>query len=254
MAAFVAATFCVGAKETSLHLGLSAGAGAGDFREMGFSPLVFGGPDISAGAQALLDIGRFRVEDATLAAAGIYGHLRSTADGNTAYSVFLRNALNVEYLFFDGSEGRLRLFAGGGIGDCLTGKIVPSFENGSYGVSNFASLNAVFDMEYDLTGRWMLFGGLDLPLATLITRPPYSFIDNFSARKGLLDSLFSSYETSFGMLDGANVSLGAAYGMRNGNRIALSYVWNYATSWNSGVWRVDDGLHILQLTLTFKIF
>ena len=78
-------------------------------------------------------------------------------------------------------------------------------------------------------------------------------MDNYTSDLDLMNTIFSSYETSFMGFPGVSTDVGLRLNLLNGNKIGFSYRWDYLTTRNNDHYRFDNAFHTLSIDFMFKL-
>ena len=189
--------------------------------------------------------------------ARMFGNMMLSLDG---YSIDIDSRSEFLYRIHDSKRNRFHLWAGGGIQTYYNVKEIPSMMNASMGASVFENLCAEGMAQYDFAfirgGSHNLltaYGKLSLPVAGLIIRPGYAYIDNYTGDINTANTVLGEYETFGKLFPGVSTDIGLYLNLLNGNRIGLNYRWDYLTTSNQGAYRFDNALHSINLNLMFNI-
>ena len=132
--------------------------------------------------------------------------------------------------------------------------------NASTGVTAFFNLCAEGMLSYDFAfihgGSHNLlsaYGKLTLPMAGLVIRPGYAYMDNYSSDINTDNTFLEDYEAFGKTFPGIGTDMGLYLNLLNGNRIGLSYRWDYLTTGKKGIYRFDNALHSINLNFMFNI-
>ena len=150
---------------------------------------------------------------------------------------------------------------GTGITNFLDVTVNPDYDNATAGVSEFAGAEVALRFELDpdalCSARWLAMQTLHaevgiMPVAAVL-RPGYAYIDNYTSSQPVSSALFNEFTWSVRPFAGIYTSIGTDIFTEAGGKIAVSYVWNYHTTGNSGAWRFDHSYHLIAIDLYFNI-
>jgi hypothetical protein len=94
---------------------------------------------------------------------------------------------------------------------------------------------------------------LSLPLAGLVTRPGYAYIDNYNSDINTANTILQDYEVFGKWFPGATTDIGLYFNLLNGNRIGLNYRWEYLTTRHKGFYRYDNAIHSININFMFNL-
>ncbi len=236
-----------------IWLNMGVGLDVADCYDNGTAPFRYlgVGADLNLGATVEWRSCHVQVESR------LFGNMLTSFDG---YALDLDSRAEFLYRFHDSKRNRFHLWAGGGIQTFYDIKENASMMNAAMGASIYENLcaegMAQYDFAYIKGGSHNLltaYGKLSLPLAGLVSRPGYAYMDNYTGDINLANTVLSDYET-FGMFfPGVSTDIGLYLNLLNGNRIGFNYRWDYLTTRNTGAYRFDNALHTFNLNLMFNI-
>lgn len=164
------------------------------------------------------------------------------------------------YRFLDGKRNRFHLWAGGSLQSYCDIKQIPAMMNASVGVSFFENLNAIGMVQYDFAfirdgahNLLTLYGKLSLPVAGLVMRPGYAYMDNYTSDINEANTVLQDYETFGKWFPGFGTDIGLYLNLLNGNRIGLNYRWDYLSTGHKGTYRFDNANHSFNINFMFNI-
>lgn len=245
-----------------LYMRSGWGIGYAHMRDMGVSPLSYGGPAISP------TIG-FRCEGrpwhwgADIQLVGSYledpvhpKHNFSTIEG------IARLSMHMQRLVYSQNLGKqtLRLFVGATADEWFEIHHDPQFRNSSTGISNFIMPTVTFGADmvfgaapYRPDGRMMLKGNMAIAPVALVMRPGYAYIGNYTSSHTPYDATLDNYMWHLTGIPHLQTSTGVTFPLANGNRIGLTYQWTLTTTHNKGSHRFDSATHLARLTFDFML-
>jgi len=178
----------------------------------------------------------------------------------SGYNIDVQERVEFLYRIHDNQRNRLHLWVGGGLEEDAFFRIIPALGNASTSTAVFLNLNAEGMVQYDFAfikngthNLLSVYGKLTLPLGSIIERPPYAFMDNYTSDINLMNTILNSYEMSSMLFPGVSTDIGLRFNLPNGNKIGLSYRWDYLTTRNHGHYRFDNAFHTLSLDFMFKL-
>ena len=235
-----------------IWLNLSAGGNIADCYDNGTIPFSYMGVGGNLGLGITVEWRRCHIQNETR----VFANMLET--GGTSFDI--DNKTDFLYRFYDSKRNRLHLWVGGGLQTYYDIKEIPSMMNAATGVSAFENLCAEGMLSYDFAfirggGHNLLtaYGKLTLPLAGLVIRPGYAYMDNYSSDINVANTVLQEYVTYGKLLPGLSTDIGLFFNLLNGNRIGLSYRWDYLTTGKQDVYRFDNALHSLNLNFLFNI-
>ena len=236
-----------------IWLNMGVGLNVADCYDNGTIPFSYLGVGANLKLGATIEWRRCHVQ----AEARLLGNMLTSFDG---FSYNIDSRAEFLYRFHDSKRNRFHLWAGGGIQTFYDIKEISSMMNAAMGASVFENLCAEGMAQYDFAfikgGSHNLltaYGKLSLPIAGLVIRPGYAYMDNYTSDINTANTLLSDYET-FGMLfPGVSTDIGLYFNLLNGNRIGFSYRWDYLTTRHTGAYRFDNALHSFNLNLMFNL-
>lgn len=247
------ATAAFGQKsKVPVWLNLSAGGNIADCYDNGTYPYKYLGVGGNLGLGATVEWRRCHVQyDFRL-----FGNMLE----NGGYSIDLDSKAEFLYRFYDGKRNRLHLWTGGGLQTYYDIKEIPAMMNAATGVSAFENLCAKGMISYDFAfirdGSHNLltaYGKLTLPVAGIVMRPGYAYMDNYTSHINLANTILQDYEVFGKFFPGVGTDIGLTFNLLNGNRIGLSYRWDYLSTGHKGAYRFDNALHSLNINFMFNV-
>ena len=164
------------------------------------------------------------------------------------------------YRFYDNKQNRLHLWAGGAYQGFYDIKSVSSLMNAALAVSAFYNLHAEGMLSYDFAyyrgGTHNLltaYGKLSLPVAGVVMRPGYAYLDNYNSDIDITNTLLENYEAFGKWFPGVSTDIGLYFNLLNGNRVGFSYRWDYLTTRHKGIYRYDNAIHSFNINFKFNI-
>ena len=178
----------------------------------------------------------------------------------SSYAITLDNRTEFLYRFHDSKRNRLHLWAGCGIQTFCNLKEIPALLNAARGTSIFENLCAEGMLQYDFAfirggshNLFSIYGKLNLPIAGLVIRPGYAYMDNYTGNINEANTLFQDYETFVKWFPGLGTDIGWYFNLLNGNRIGLNYRWDYLSTGHKGASRFDNAFHSININFMFNI-
>ena len=236
-----------------IWLNMGVGLNVADCYDNGTIPFRYLGVGANLKLGATIEWRRCHVQ----AEARLFGNMLTSFDG---FSYNIDSRTEFLYRFHDSKRNRFHLWAGGGIQTFYDIKEISSMMNAAMGASVFENICAEGMAQYDFAfikgGSHNLltaYGKLSLPVAGLVVRPGYAYMDNYTSDINTANTLLSDYETFGMLLPGVSTDIGLYFNLLNGNRIGFSYRWDYLTTRHTGAYRFDNALHSFNLNLMFNI-
>ena len=243
-------------RKTKASVWLNAGAGYcfADAYDKGIAPMSMFGAGFGAQAGVTVEWRRCHIQEESRV---LFGLLLDPVSG---YDVDAARRVEFLYRFYDGKRNRLHLWAGGGLQSDSFFRIIPSLGNASTSSAFFGNLNAEGMIQYDFAfikggghNLLTLYGKLDLPLGGYVVRPPFAFMDNYTADINLVNTILSSYELHGMLFPGVGTDVGLRLNLLNGNKIGFVYRWDYLTTRKVGCYRFDNAFHTFLIDFMFKL-
>ena len=235
-----------------IWLNLTAGGNIADCYDNGTIPFRYLGLGGNLGLGVAIEWQRYHFQNETRV---FYNLLKISG-----YSVNVDNNTEFLYRFHDGQRNRLHLWAGGALQNNFDIKEIPAMMNASTGFTGFVNLCVEGMLSYDFAfvrgGSHNLltaYGKLTLPMAGLVIRPGYAYIDNYTGDINPDNAFLEDYEAFGKIFLGIGTDMGLYLNLLNGNRIGLSYRWDYLTTGKTGTYRFDNALHSINLNFMFNI-
>ena len=176
------------------------------------------------------------------------------------YAVDIDSRTEFLYRCYDNKRNRFHLWTGGAMQTFYDIKSISALMNASTGVSIFFNICAEGMMQYDFAfirgGSHNLlsaYGKLSLPIAGLVTRPGYAYIDNYTSDIDMVNTILEDYESFGKWFPGVRTDLGLYFNLLNGNRIGFSYRWDYLTTRRKGTYRYDNAIHSFNINFMFNL-
>lgn len=240
--------------EVPIWLNMGIGLNVADCYDKGTAPFRYLGVGANLNLGATVEWHRCHVQaDARM----FYNMLMSFS----GYSLDIDGRIEFLYCLHDSKHNRFHLWAGGGIQTFYDIKENASMMNASLGASVFENLCAEGMAQYDFAfikdsshNLLTAYGKLLLPLAGLVVRPGYAYMDNYTSDINVINTVLSDYETFGKLFPGVSTDIGLYLNLLNGNRIGFNYRWDYLTTRHKGTYRFDNALHSFNLNLMFKIY
>ena len=236
-----------------IWLNMGMGLNVADCYDNGTIPFNYLGVGANLNLGATIEWRRCHVQ----AEARLFGNMFTSFDG---YSFDIDSRSEFLYRFHDSKRNRLHLWAGGGIQSYFDMKEIPALMNAAMGVSVFENLCAEGMLQYDfafirdgLHNLLTAYGKLSLPIAGLVIRPGYAYLDNYTGDINQANTIFQDYQTFGKLFPGLGTDIGLYLNLLNGNRIGFNYRWDYLTTRHKGAYRFDNALHSFNLNLMFNI-
>lgn len=235
-----------------IWLNLSVGGNIADCYDNGTIPFRYLGFGGNIGGGVTVEWQRFHVQNETR----VFGSMLKVSGS----AIDIDNKTDFLYRFYDSKHNRLHLWAGGAFQTYIDIKEIPSMMNASTGVTAFFNLCAEGMLSYDFAfirgGSHNLlsaYGKLTLPMAGLVIRPGYAYMDNYTSDINTDNAFLEDYEAFGKIFPGIGTDMGLYLNLLNGNRIGLSYRWDYLTTGKKGIYRFDNALHSINLNFMFNI-
>jgi lysophospholipase L1-like esterase len=164
------------------------------------------------------------------------------------------------YRIHDSKRNRLHVWAGCDIQSFFDIKEIPALMNAAMGASIFENICAEGMLQYDFAfikgGAHNLFtlcGKLNLPIAGLVMRPGYAYVDNYNSDINESNTIFQDYEMFGKWFPGVGTDIGLYFNLLNGNRIGFNYRWDYLSTGHKGTYRYDNAFHSFNVNLLFNV-
>ena len=235
-----------------IWLDLSAGGNIVHCFDNGTIPYPYRGLGLNFAGGVTIEWARYHVQKESRVAIDMLGN------GGTSYGIEGRSEFL--YRFHDGKRNRLHLWAGPALQSYLDLKEISAMMNASLGLSGFMNLCAEGMLSYDFAyphgGTYnllTLYGKLSLPVAGLVMRPGYAYMDNYTNDINVNNTMLSDYVLFGKWLPGVGTDVGLYLNLMNGNRIGLSYRWDYLSTGHKGAYRFDNALHSFNLNFKFNL-
>ena len=225
------------------------GVGIGSYRDLGASPLIYRGYELSPSLSVGIHTPAWQFRPSISLLGGYYGYTLRIPSLH-AWGGHL--SLGFEALRSLSSSGPWHLWAGLKAESLFDIRYNPQLSNASVGMSGFSSLQLTASVQYRLP-RWLFSGQLWLAPVSLMLRPGFSYINNYDREiANPLAAAFDQYGVYPAVLTGLSTRLCATLLLSRGNRLGLSYDWCYRTSRVAEVspWRFQQSSH--RLTLHFQ--
>lgn len=233
-------------------LNLSAGGNIADCYDNGTIPFRYLGWGGNIGTGVTVEWKRYHIQNDSR----VFANLLK----NGGYSYDIDSRTEFLYRFHDGKRNRLHLWAGGALQLYYDIKEISALMNASTGISGFNNLCATGMLSYDFAfirngshNLLTVYGKLSLPVAGLVIRPGYSYIDNYSHDLDVTNTMLNDYKTFGKWLPGASTDVGLYLNLLNGNRIGLNYNWDYLSTGHKGTHRFDNAVHSVNINFMFNI-
>ena len=178
----------------------------------------------------------------------------------SSYAITYDSRTEFLYRFHDSKRNRLHLWAGCGIQSFFDLKEIPALLNAATGISAFENLCAEGMLQYDFAfirgGSHNLltaYGKLNIPIAGMVIRPGYAYIDNYTSDINEANTILQDYEIFSKWFPGLGTDIGLYFNLLNGNRIGFNYRWDYLSTGHKGACRFDNAFHSFNVNLMFNL-
>lgn len=235
-----------------IWLNLSAGGNIVDCYDNGTIPYKYLGVGGNIGVGVTVEWYRFHIQNDSRV------FVNSLTNGGSSYDI--DNRTEFLYRFHDGKRNRLHLWAGGALQSFYDIKEIPAMMNASTGVSGFMNLCAEGMLSYDFAfirngshNLLTLYAKMSVPVAGLVIRPGYAYMDNYTSDINLINTLLTDYEAFGKWFPGVGTDVGLNFNLLNGNRIGLNYRWDYLSTGHKGAYRFDNAIHFVNINFMFNI-
>lgn len=179
---------------------------------------------------------------------------------NGGTSIGIESKTEYLYRFHDGKRNRLHLWVGPALQNYFDIKSISGMMNASTGVSGFMNLCAEGMLSYDFAfirngshNLLTVYGKLTLPVAGLVLRPGFAYMDNYTNDINLANTMLSDYVLFGKWFPGVGTDIGLNFNLLNGNRIGFSYRWDYLSTGHKDVYRFDNAIHALNINFMFNL-
>lgn len=235
-----------------IWLNLSAGGNIADCYDNGTIPFRYLGVGGNIGVGITVEWRRCHVQNES--------RLMADMLKTNGYSIGIESKTEFLYRFHDSKRNRLHLWGGAAFQNYYDIKEISAMMNAATGVTGFMNLCAEGMLSYDFAfireGSHNLltaYGKLTLPVAGLVMRPGYAYMDNYTEDINIANTVLANYETFGKWFPGVGTDVGLYFNLPNGNRIGLNYRWDYLTTRHKGTYRFDNAIHAVNLNFMFKI-
>ena len=236
-----------------IWINMSTGLNISNCYDNGTVPYSYLGVGGNFRLGATIEWRRCHVQTETMLLGGMFFDLNG-------YVIDLESRTEFLYRCFDGKRNRFHVWAGGGVQSFYDIKAISSLMNAATGVSTFENLCAEGMVQYDFASirggahnLISIYGKLSLPIAGLVIRPGFAYMDNYTSDINMANTLLEDYETFGKWFPGVGTDVGLYFNLLNGNRIGLSYRWDYLTTRHKGAYRYDNAIHSINLNLMFNL-
>ena len=236
-----------------IWLNMGTGLNVADCYDNGTIPFNYIGLGANLNLGATVEWCRCHVQ----AEARLFGNMLATING---YSYDIDSRTEFLYRFHDSKCNHFHIWTGGGIQTYYNIKEIPSLMNAAYGASVFENLYvegmAQYDFAFIRDGSHNLltaYGKLGLPIAGIVVRPGYAYMDNYSGDINIANTMLGDYERFGKIFPGISTDIGLYLNLLNGNRIGFNYRWDYLTTRHKGIYRYDNAIHSFNLNLMFNL-
>lgn len=245
------------------HLSLEMGLGTARdlYRDEGSSPLSYNGIATVPDWRLTLNLGTWNFSLLSQSTLGVY---RDALKHGVAFDAAAINLLlNVRAM--RQMEDK-HLWLGVSLNDIFSLKYNVHHENASIGVTDFIALGLHLHANISCQqlqqvlfhrthpSRCWLVGEICLLPISLVLRPGYTFIDNYTCANSLLATFGSNYNWHIRSFSGVSTDIGFQWHMRNLRRLSLTYQWTYLNSGTGGTgWKYQSAIHSLRFSFTFPL-
>lgn len=240
----------------SLQLG--AAEGYGSYRDLGTSPMSYYGIMLqpTLGLHLVLPS---RMEFSVVSRNAV-GFLEDAADPILNFGAFdINSTFSLKALAriasSDSSSNIFKLYLGVGLANFLDITVNPNYENASAGISDFMGPELIGRLYCE--PRWnvpiQFHGEAAVTPIAAVLRPGYSYIDNYTAYHPVSNAFFTDFEIFAKPFAAVSTDIGIDIVTGPGSRITFSYLWNYHTTGNKGIWRFDHATHYLAIDFLIKL-
>jgi len=178
----------------------------------------------------------------------------------SGFSLDIDSRMEFLYRYFDGKRNRFHLWAGGAFQSIYDIKDISSMMNAAVGVTSFQNICVEGMLNYDFAfirggshNLMGIYGKLSVPVAGLVMRPGYAYMDNYTSDINSANAILKNYESFGKVFPGVSTDVGLYFNLLNGNRIGLSYRWDYLSTGKKGIYRFDNAFHTINLNFMFNI-
>ena len=236
-----------------IYLNMGAGLNVVDCYDNGTIPFSYLGIGANLNMGATIEWRRCHVQTETR----LFGNMLTSVGG---YSFDIDNRTEFLYRVHANKRNRFQVWAGCDIQSFFDLKEIPALMNAAVGVTAFENLCAEGMLRYDFAfirggshNLLTLCGKLNLPIAGLVVRPGYAYMDNYTSNINEVNTVLQDYETFGKWFPGIGTDIGLYFNLMNGNRVGFNYRWDYLTTGQKGAYRYDNALHSFNLNLLFNI-
>lgn len=235
-------------------MGLQGGMGYGTYRDLGASPLTYCGLELTPGLKVGFLRPAWRYEVQLKIVGGGYGY-KLGLDNMQAFSG--QANINVMAMHRTSWQGRWQMWLGASLDERADIRYNSALGNSSVGASNFINLNFLGRTELYLK-HWMMHAQLALTPVSLVLRPGFAYMDNYTHEIGNPTADFmKQYGWYLAGATSVATDLGATLVLSNGNRVGLSYRWHYissrATASSAAPYCFEQSGHAVLVELEFKL-
>lgn len=224
--------------------------------DKGASPMRYVGVGANLDYGVTVEWGRYHTQADMRGLAGVLTNAAATP----TYDIGLELRAEMLYRVSEYPEYNFYLWVGGALREVMDIRLFSQLMNASTGVSNFAGLQAVGMMQFDFARCYhgvhhflTLYGKLSLPLLNYVSRPGYTYMDNYTSDLNTENTILQDYENFTMLFSGATTDVGLRLNLPNQNKIAVSYRWDYLTTGDKGTYRFDHAAHSFLTTFMFNL-
>ena len=236
-----------------IWLYMGAGLNVADCYDIGTIPFSYLGIGVNLNMGATIEWWRYHLQTETR-------FFVNSMFSFSSYAITFDSRTEFLYRVHASKRNRFQVWAGCDIQSFFDLKEIPALMNAALGVSAFENLCAEGMLRYDFAfirgGSHNLFtlcGKLNLPIAGLVVRPGYAYVDNYNSDINEANTIFQDYETFGKWFPGIGTDIGLYFNLLNGNRIGLNYRWDYLTTGHKGAYRYDNAFHSFNVNLLFNL-
>lgn len=249
--------------ERRLYLQVGLGAGRDLYRDLGTSPLSYTGPALLPEAGLLWERPLWQFGLNSRSSFGIYRAATSTIPSMDALG--LNNWLSFRALRKKSALHLLvpqreeMLLYGLSVDNLLSVKYNSHHQNASVGLSDFVSLGLHGRYEFLLRRNdcsrkfYRVFVELLLQPVSLVFRPGYAYIDDYTSRNEVAATLGSSYQCHMRIFSGIGTGIGLSRTFLIGHRMTLAYHWSFMNNGEKKGWKYQTALHSLSCTFDINL-
>ena len=236
-----------------IWLNMGVGLNVADCYDIGTIPFSYLGIGVNLNMGATIEWWRYHLQTETR-------FFVNSMFSFSSYAITFDSRTEFLYRVHASKRNRFQVWAGCDIQSFFDLKEIPALMNAALGVSAFENLCAEGMLRYDFAfirgGSHNLFtlcGKLNLPIAGLVVRPGYAYVDNYNSDINEANTIFQDYETFGKWFPGIGTDIGLYFNLLNGNRIGLNYRWDYLTTGHKGAYRYDNAFQSFNVNLLFNL-